>query len=431
MEEILKLNPIKKVGGTVDLPGSKSISNRALLLSALSEGTTELSNLLVAEDTEMMIGALRALGVKLEVAEDPTRVRVEGCGGRFPVKKADLFLGNAGTAMRPLSSSLAFSGGEYVLDGVARMRQRPIAHLVEALNSVGAELSYLGEPGYPPIKIKPAHTLNKDLVKIRGDVSSQFLSGLLMAAPLIAPEQGLRIRIDGELISSPYVYLTCRMMERFGVEVKTLEKDFLVPQSKYTAPGVYEVEADASSASYFLALGALVGPLKVNGIGSDSVQGDAAFVEYLAKMGAAVARGENWIKTGPNRFGRKLQGIDADVRSIPDAAMTLAAIAPMCEGSTFLRGIGSWRVKETDRIHAIKTELTKVGCNVTNGEDWMEIIPPKVLKGAVFDTYKDHRMAMCMSLIAAGGVPVEIRDPHCVVKTFPNYFQCLSDVVEE
>lgn len=288
MEEILKLDPIMKVGGSVDLPGSKSISNRALLLAALSEGTTELNNLLVAEDTEMMIGALETLGVKLEVSNDGTEVKVEGCGGNFPVKKADLFLGNAGTAMRPLSSSLAFSGGEYVLDGVARMRQRPIAHLVEALNSVGGRLSYLGEPGFPPIKIEPATRINSDIVHVRGDVSSQFVSGLLMAAPLIAPEQGLRIRIDGELISSPYVSLTCRLMERFGVEVKTSEKDFLVPRTPYKAPGVFEVEADASSASYFLALGALVGPLKINGIGADSVQGDAAFVEYLVKMGAAV-----------------------------------------------------------------------------------------------------------------------------------------------
>lgn len=431
MEEILKLNPIKKVAGAVNLPGSKSISNRALLLSALSAGTTELKNLLVAEDTEMMIGALRALGVKVEEITDPTNVRVEGCEGRFPVKRAELFLGNAGTAMRPLSSSLAFSGGEYVLDGVARMRQRPIAHLVEALNSVGARLSYLGEPGFPPIKILPAEKLTKDLVRIRGDVSSQFLSGLLMASPLIAPEQGLRIRIDGELISSPYVSLTCRMMERFGVAVRTLEKDFLVPRAQYKAPGVYDIEADASSASYFLALGALVGPLKVNGIGSDSVQGDAAFVEYLAKMGASVTRGENWIKTGPNAFGKKLQAIDADVRSIPDAAMTLAAMAPMCEGVTHLRGIGSWRVKETDRIAAMRNELTKVGCKVSSGEDWMSIEPPKVLKSAVFDTYKDHRMAMCMSLVAAGGVSVEIRDPGCVAKTFPNYFECLAGAVEE
>ena len=408
MEEILKLDPIMKVGGSVDLPGSKSISNRALLLAALSEGTTELNNLLVAEDTEMMIGALETLGVKLEVSNDGTEVKVEGCGGNFPVKKADLFLGNAGTAMRPLSSSLAFSGGEYVLDGVARMRQRPIAHLVEALNSVGGRLSYLGEPGFPPIKIEPATRINSDIVHVRGDVSSQFVSGLLMAAPLIAPEQGLRIRIDGELISSPYVSLTCRLMERFGVEVKTSEKDFLVPRTLYKAPS-----------------------LKINGIGADSVQGDAAFVEYLVKMGAAVTRGENWIKTGPSRYGHKLHGLQADVRPIPDAAMTFAAMAPMCEGPTILRGISSWRVKETDRIAAMHNELTKVGCRVESTDDMIKITPPVKLRSAVFDTYKDHRMAMCMSLIAAGGVPVEIRDPNCVRKTFPDYFERLAGVVEK
>lgn len=431
MEEILKLDPIKKVGGSVDLPGSKSISNRALLLAALSEGTTELQNLLAAEDTEMMIGALEALGVKLEVSDNGTVVKVEGCGGNFPVKKADLFLGNAGTAMRPLSSSLAFSGGEYVLDGVARMRQRPIAHLVEALNSVGGRLSYLREPGFPPIKIEPATKINSDIVHVRGDVSSQFVSGLLMAAPLIAPEQGLRIRIDGELISSPYVSLTCRLMERFGVEVKTSEKDFLVPKTPYKAPGIFEVEADASSASYFLALGALVGPVKINGIGADSVQGDAAFVEYLVKMGATVTRGENWIKTGPSRYGHKLHGLQADVRPIPDAAMTFAAMAPMCEGPTILRGISSWRVKETDRIAAMHNELTKVGCRVESTDDMIKITPPEKFRSAVFDTYKDHRMAMCMSLIAAGGVSVEIRDPNCVRKTFPDYFERLAGVVEK
>ena len=284
--------------------------------------------------------------------------------------------------MRPLSSSLAFSGGEYVLDGVARMRQRPIAHLVEALNSVGGRLSYLGEPGFPPIKIEPATRINSDIVHVRGDVSSQFVSGLLMAAPLIAPEQGLRIRIDGELISSPYVSLTCRLMERFGVEVKLPKR---LPCASYSVQSTqrFEVEADASSASYFLALGALVGPLKINGIGADSVQGDAAFVEYLVKMGAAVTRGENWIKTGPSRYGHKLHGLQADVRPIPDAAMTFAAMAPMCEGPTILRGISSWRVKETDRIAAMHNELTKVGCRVESTDDMIKITPPVKLRSAV------------------------------------------------
>ncbi len=427
MSEIKHLEPIRAVTGSVQLPGSKSISNRALLLSALANGTTELNNLLVAEDTDMMIGALRTLGIQIEQNGD--RVVVHGCGGKFPVKDANLFLGNAGTALRPLSSTLAFSGGQYVLDGVARMRQRPIGHLVEALNSIGAKVSCLKEEGYPPILIEPSTRITSDIVLVKGNVSSQFVSGLLMAAPLIAPSRGLIVRIDGELTSSPYVSLTCQMMRQFGVVVSNTVEDYVVPSHPYLSPGKLQVESDASGASYFLALGALCGPLKVEGLGRSSVQGDATFVEYLAKMGAVVTRGENWIKTAPPLYGHRLEGINADYRQIPDAAMTIAAIAPMCKGTTVLRGIGSWRVKETDRISAMATELTKVGCKVETGEDWMRIDPPEQLQSAVFDTYEDHRMAMCMSLIAAGGVPVDIRNPACVAKTFPDYFDRLESVV--
>lgn len=429
MEEILHLKPIKKVSGCIRLPGSKSISNRVLLLSALASGRTEISNLLVAEDTDMMINALRTLGVHVE--RDGHNAVVEGCGGAFPVKDADLFLGNAGTALRPLSSTLAFAGGRYVLDGVARMRQRPVGHLVEALNSIGARISYLGEEGFPPILIEPSTRLTNDVVFIKGSVSSQFVTGLLIAAPLIAPSVGLKIIIDGELVSSPYVSLTCKLMQSFGVLVRTTKGGYVVPQHRYISPGKFVVESDASGASYFLALGALCGPLKVEGIGRNSTQGDATFVEYLAKMGAVVTRGETWIKTAPPAFGHRLEGINADYRQIPDAAMTIAAIAPMCSGRSVLRGIGSWRVKETDRIMAMATELTKVGCKVECGEDWLAIDPPQVLKGAEFDTYDDHRMAMCMSLIAAGGVPVSIRNPKCVGKTFPEYFDSLNSVVVE
>ncbi len=429
MEEVRVIKPIKRVSGTVSLPGSKSISNRALLLAALSRGTTHLKNLLVAEDTDMMIGALKELGVKL--SQNGDEVIVEGCDGQFPAKRADLFLGNSGTSMRPLASALAFSGGEYVLDGVQRMRERPMGHLVEALNSIGAHIVCLEKQGFPPLKIFPSTRITSDVVHVKGSVSSQFASGLLMAAPMLAPSQGLNIIIDGELVSSPYVSLTCKLMARFGVIVKTDVETYVVPSHPYIAPGEMMVEADASSASYFLALGALVGPLTVKGVGRDSLQGDAAFAEYLAKTGASVTRGENWIKTAPSFYGPKLQGIDEDFRQIPDAAMTIAAIAPMCEGPTTLRGIGSWRVKETDRIEAMATELKKVGCRVTSGQDWLRIVPPEKLKGATFDTYKDHRMAMCMSLIAAGGVEVQIRDPGCVAKTFPDYFERLASVIEE
>lgn len=429
VEEVRIIKPIRKVAGSVSLPGSKSISNRALLLAALSEGTTNLKNLLVAEDTDMMIGALKKLGVELK--QDGDAVTVTGCGGKFPNRRAELFLGNAGTAMRPLASSLAFSGGEYVLDGVQRMRERPMGHLVEALNSIGAHIVCLEEQGYPPLKIYPSTRITSDVVHVKGSVSSQFVSGLLMASPLVAPAQGLSIIIDGELVSSPYVSLTCKLMGQFGVIVKTETEGYLVPNHPYISPGDFLVEADASSASYFLALGALLGPLTVEGIGRDSIQGDAAFVEYLAKMGATVTRGESWIKTAPSCYGPKLQGIDEDFRQIPDAAMTIAAIAPMCEGPTTLRGIGSWRVKETDRITAMAYELRKVGCKVEEGPDRLTIVPPLELKGAVFDTYNDHRMAMCMSLIAAGGVEVGIRNPGCVAKTFPDYFERLAQVIEE
>lgn len=429
MSETLHIDPIVKVSGAVGLPGSKSISNRVLLLSALSSGTTELTNLLVAEDTDMMIGALRALGVRIE--QDGDHVIVHGCAGKFPVKNADLFLGNAGTALRPLASTLAFSGGQYVLDGVARMRQRPIGHLVDALNSIGARVSCLKDEGFPPILIEPSTRITSDIVVVNGSVSSQFVSGLLIAAPQIAPSRGLIVRIEGELVSSPYVTLTCRLMAKFGVVVSNSVEDYVVPSHPYISPGKLNVESDASGASYFLALGALCGPLKLEGIGRDSIQGDASFVEYLAKMGAVVTRGENWIKTAPPAFGHKLEGISADYRQIPDAAMTIAAIAPLCSGPSTLRGIGSWRVKETDRIAAMATELTKVGCRVETGEDWMTIYPPEELKGAEFDTYDDHRMAMCMSLIAAGGVGVDIRNPGCVVKTFPDYFERLNSIVNK
>ncbi len=429
MSETLHIDPIVKVSGAVGLPGSKSISNRVLLLSALSSGTTELTNLLVAEDTDMMIGALRDLGVKIE--QDGDRVVVHGCAGKFPVRNADLFLGNAGTALRPLASTLAFSGGQYVLDGVARMRQRPIGHLVDALNSIGARVSCLKDEGFPPILIEPSTRITSDIVVVNGSVSSQFVSGLLIAAPQIAPSRGLIVRIEGELVSSPYVTLTCQLMAKFGVVVSNSVEDYVVPSHPYISPGKLNVESDASGASYFLALGALCGPLKVEGIGRDSIQGDATFVEYLAKMGAVVTRGENWIKTAPPAFGHKLEGISADYRQIPDAAMTIAAIAPLCSGPSTLRGIGSWRVKETDRIAAMATELTKVGCRVETGEDWMTIYPPAELKGAEFDTYDDHRMAMCMSLIAAGGVGVDIRNPGCVAKTFPDYFERLNSIVNK
>jgi 3-phosphoshikimate 1-carboxyvinyltransferase len=426
--DILTIEPIAHAAGEVRLPGSKSISNRALLLAALADGATELDGLLDADDTRVMVAALRTLGVAVEVTG--ARARIEGCGGRFPVREADLFMGNAGTAMRPLAAALAFAGGNYRLDGVARMRERPIGDLVDALNALGARIAYEGTPGYPPILIAPAMRPARDTVDVKGDVSSQFVSGLLMAAPLFAPDTGLLIRVPGALISQPYVALTIALMHRFGVDVEHGSAHgaaFRVPRARYRAPGRFAIEGDASGASYFLALGALGGgPVRVLGVGRASVQGDIAFADLLERMGAAIRWGEDWIES---RGRGRLRAIDHDCTAIPDAAMTAAVLALFADGATRLAGIGSWRVKETDRIAAMANELRKLGAAVDTGDDWLRIEPPARLREATIDTYDDHRIAMCFALAAAGGVPVHIRDPQCVAKTFPDYFSVLRSLV--
>lgn len=426
--DVLTIEPIAHAEGEVRLPGSKSISNRALLLAALADGTTELDGLLDADDTRVMVAALRTLGVAVEV--DGERARVKGCGGDFPVRAADLFMGNAGTAMRPLAAALAFAGGSYRLDGVARMRERPIGDLVDALNALGARIAYESAPGYPPIRIEPAALAARDRVDIKGDVSSQFASGLLMAAPLIAPESGLTVRVPGALISQPYVALTIALMRGFGVEVERVDAGgaaFRVPRARYRAPGRFAIEGDASGASYFLALGAIAGgPVRVFGAGRASVQGDIAFADLLERMGASIRWGDDWIEA---RAMGRLRAIDYDCTAIPDAAMTAAVAALFADGTTRLTGIGSWRVKETDRIAAMATELRKLGAAVETGDDWLKIEPPSRLQEATIDTYDDHRIAMCFALAAAGGVPVHIRDPQCVAKTFPDYFNALRSLL--
>ena len=425
--DVLTLAPIAHAAGRVRLPGSKSISNRVLLLAALAQGETTLRGLLDAEDTTVMIAALRSLGV--QVSLDAGRATVRGCGGHFPVRAADLFLGNAGTAFRPLTAALAFAGGRYRLDGVARMRERPIGDLVEALNALGARIVYEGTAGFPPLRIEPAHALSSDEVAIRGGVSSQFLSGLLMAAPLVAPAGGLRIRVEGTLISQPYVRMTVALMARFGVQVAEHDGQFLVPCAHYVAPGELAVEGDASGASYFLALGAIAGgPVVVEGVGRNSVQGDVHFADFLERMGARIAWGPDWISAAAPAAGR-LRAIEADYTEIPDAAMTIAAAALFAEGRSVLRGIGSWRVKETDRIAAMATELRKLGATVEEGSDWLAVTPPARVLEATIDTYDDHRIAMCFSIAAAGGVSVHIRDPRCVAKTFPDYFERLATLL--
>jgi 3-phosphoshikimate 1-carboxyvinyltransferase len=346
----------------------------------------------------------------------------------FPNRRADLDLGNAGTAMRPLTAALAFAGGHYRLDGVARMRERPIGDLVDALNALGARIDYLGTPGYPPLAIAPARSPASDRVQVRGDVSSQFVSGLLMAAPLIAPPQGLSIEVPGTLISQPYVTMTVKLMARFGVQVEQRGQHFVVPRGTYQSPGRLSVEGDASGASYFLALGAIAGgPVRVLGVGADSVQGDVAFADLLRAMGADVRVGPDWIEA---RTAGPLRAIDYDCTQIPDAAMTAALLGGFAHGRTRLTGIGSWRVKETDRIAAMATELRKLGAEVEEGADWIAVTGPARWREAAVDTYDDHRMAMCCALAAAGGQPVQVRDPGCVAKTFPEFFASLAGLVK-
>jgi 3-phosphoshikimate 1-carboxyvinyltransferase len=418
-KDLLRLEPMRRAAGTVRLPGSKSISNRVLLLAALAKGETEIGGLLDADDTKVMREALSALGVAFRDE------RVIGAGGAFPVRKADLFLGNAGTAFRPLTAALCFCNGEYQLAGVPRMHERPIGDLVDALRGIGARIDYLRTDGFPPLAIHPSRMETAN-VKVRGDVSSQFLTALLMALPLAGKPS--RIEVQGELISKPYVEITLNVMKRFGVEVKrTGWRYFDVPSQAYRSPGKIMVEGDASSASYFLAAGAIGGgPVRVEGVGRDSIQGDVRFTEVLEKMGAKVCFGENWIEACG---GQPLRAFDLDFNHIPDAAMTAAVMALFANGPSRLTNIASWRVKETDRIAAMATELRKLGAQVEEGPDSLRISPPKVLSSdQKIDTYDDHRMAMSFSLAALGGVPLTINDPDCVAKTFPDYFRAFGSI---
>jgi 3-phosphoshikimate 1-carboxyvinyltransferase len=419
----LDLAPVARMAGTVRLPGSKSISNRTLLLCALSRGTTEVAGLLDADDVEIMLGALHTLGVGIERRGEARDFAVRGSGGPFAVKRAQLFLGNAGTAFRPLTAALALCGGQYELAGVARMHERPIGDLVDALRTLGADIRYLGREGFPPLAIGPGRVHCGARVAIRGETSSQFVSALLMALPLAGG--GTRVEIAGELISRPYVELTRNLMTRFGVAVAWDGPDRLVvPASEgYRSPGRVSVEGDASSASYFLAAGVIGGgPVRVQGVGTGSLQGDVGFADTLAAMGGVITRGDDWIEA---RGQRPLRAIDADFNRMPDAAMTAAMVALFADGTSTLRHIGSWRVKETDRIAAMAAELAKLGAEVDAGPDWLSITPPPRLLPASIDTYDDHRMAMCFALAALGGVPVRINDPECVRKTFPDYFAVL------
>lgn len=433
--EFLDIPCLSGASGSVTLPGSKSISNRVLLLSALCAGTTIIHDLLDSDDTRVMLTALHQLGCKIE--QNGSTVVITGVAGKFTHQQAQLFLGNAGTAMRPLTAALAVLGGDFELSGVDRMHERPIGDLVDALQLLGCKIDYLKQPGFPPLRIgQPTLQLDQP-IQVRGDVSSQFLTALLMALPLVA-KQDIVIEVVGELISRPYIEITLNLLSRFGVQVLRPEgaerwQRFTIPAgSKLHSPGSIHVEADASSASYFIALGAIANGdgIKINGVGEDSIQGDIRFIDAARQMGAEIQSGPNWLQI--RRGSWPLKSIDIDCNHIPDAAMTLAVMALYAQGTTRLRNIASWRVKETDRITAMATELRKVGATVTEGADFIEVAAPAhdAWQVASIHTYDDHRVAMCFSLAAfnPGGKSIRIQDPKCVAKTFPDYFETLFEV---
>ncbi|KAJ9526190.1 hypothetical protein QJQ45_009654 [Haematococcus lacustris] len=457
-EEQLVLQPISTISGTVKLPGSMSLSNRILLLAALAEGTTHVKNLLQdSDDIRYMVGALKALGVQLEERWDRGEMLVQGCGGRFPAAGAELYLGNAGTAMRPLTAAVAAAGrGRFVLDGVARMRERPIQDLVDGLVQLGVDARCSLGTGCPPVEVQ-AQGLPSGKVQLSGSVSSQYLTALLMAAPLATGTEGIEVIIKDELVSQPYVDMTVKIMERFGVVVNKLDglqHMHIPPNQTYKSPGKSHataeiegagsrqpqlpvlgeayVEGDASSASYFLA-GATItgGTVVVEGCGSESLQGDVRFAKVMEMLGAEVVWSPYSIKiTGPTAFGRPIQAIDHDCNDIPDAAMTLAVAALFANGTTAIRNVYNWRVKETERMVAVVSELRKLGAQVEEGRDYCVITPPTQIKSTDIDTYDDHRMAMAFSLAACGGVPITINDPGCTRKTFPTYFSVLESVTD-
>ena len=430
MTDHLDLAPVQRLAGTVVLPGSKSISNRVLLLAALADGETVLEGVLDSDDAEVMRGALRALGVGLQQLA-PRTWKVAGQDA-FPGRDAEIFVGNSGLSARTLVAALAFSNGRYRVHGVPRMHERPIADLVEGLQPLGANIRYEANQGFPPLIVEPATPSARRATRVRGDVSSQFLTGLLQAAPLAAVEGDVTIDVEGDLISKPYIEITLNLMQRFGVTVERegWKRFRIAAGSKYRSPGRLKVEGDASSASYFLAAGVIGGgPVRVEGVGKASIQGDVRFAEVLEQLGGTIVRGDDWMEAS-RPGGAVLNAVDFDANHIPDAAMTLAVAALFAEGTTTIRNIASWRVKETDRLAAMATELRKTGATVEEGPDFIRVTPPShVSQPAPIDTYDDHRMAMCFSLASFGPRAIRINDPGCVAKTFPGYFAAFSKLV--
>ena len=422
--EQLVLNPISRVNGEISLPGSKSLSNRILLLSALSRGVTQVYNLLESDDTSRMIDSLQRLGVGLELSRNNTVCRVQGLGGPFPPQQTELFLGNSGTTMRSICAALCLGEGEFTLTGEPRMYERPIEDLVDALRPMGADIEYLDKDGCPPLRIH-ARGIPGGRVSVRGNVSSQYLTAILLSAPLA--REDMVIDVVGDLVSKPYIDMTVAVMRRFGanVEADGYQQFRVAGCQGYQSPGSALVEGDASSATYFLAAAAIRGgTVRVQGVGLSSVQGDVRLADVLEQMGAPVQRGEDWIEVGRG----DLRGVDLDLNHIPDAARTVATAALFAQGQTTIRNVGNWRVKETDRLAAMAAELRKVGARVEEGPDYLKITPPERITPAAIDTYNDHRMAMSFSLAALGDAPITINNPDCVSKTFPDYFQQLAGI---
>ena len=423
-----KLNASLVANGKIYLPGSKSITNRVLLMSALSNGETLIQNYLDSDDTQQMLNALKILKVEFNIVEKKD-ILVKGCNHNFPNKNAKLFLGNAGTAFRPLTAVLAIMGGEYILKGINRMHERPIKDLVDSLIKIGAEIDYIENPGYPPLKISPGNIICDKNIKIKGNVSSQYLTSLLIAAPL--SNQDLKIQIIGNLISKPYIDITLKLLAQFGIKYKKNNEwtNFaLSSSSRFKSPKIIKVEGDASSASYFFAAGAIGGSVEVANINKSSIQGDLEFLKIIKKMGANVEYLSNSIKVSKNQ---QLVGMVVDCRNIPDAAMTLAILALFAKGPTTLKSIGSWRVKETDRISAMETELKKLGATVSTTKSSITIKPPKILNNnTIINTYDDHRMAMCFSLVCLANKNIVINDPECTNKTYPNFFKDFGGIID-
>ena len=422
--EKLVLEPIRNISGELHLPGSKSLSNRLLLLSAISKGQTEVYNVLDSDDTSYMLQALNSLGIRYDISHDRRTCLIHGSGGPFPALETNLYLGNAGTAVRPLSAVLCAGKGNHTVRGDQRMYERPIKDLVDCLRQLGANIEYLANDGFPPLKIS-ADGLQGGQVSIKGNISSQYLTAMLITSPL--SQSPIKINVVGELVSKPYIDMTLSVMNKFGVNVinDNYQSFTISGNTQYISPKTVLVEGDASSASYFMAAAAIRGgSVRLRGVGSGSIQGDVQVTQVLQKMGAKVTMGTDWIQVEKNT----LSGVDLDLNHIPDAAMTIATTALFADGPTTIRNIGNWRVKETDRLSAMATELRKVGAEVIEGQDYLEITPPAKVLAATIDTYNDHRMAMCFSLAALGEAPITINDPGCVSKTFPEYFELFSSL---